>query len=126
LIAINERAAATDIVCPASQAPAGALPHLRKKLGVNTHLNEMNEPTSKPEPKGNRPMKKSLYAALGLAVALAISAPVITPSANAAAATTAAPTTTVKKATPKHHVKKQTTSKKHAKKPAAQKPAAQY
>ena len=47
-------------------------------------------------------MKKSLYTALGLAVALAVSAPVIASSANAAPAATTATTpdttTTVKKA----------------------------
>jgi len=68
-------------------------------------------------------MKKSLYTALGLAVALAVSAPVIASSANAApAATATAPdttTTTMKKA-PKHVKKVHKTS---AKKKAVKQPA---
>ncbi len=68
-------------------------------------------------------MKKSLYTALGLAVALAVSAPVLSSVASAApATTTTAPTTPVKKVSHKHHVKKvhNTAAKKDVKKPAAE------
>jgi hypothetical protein len=64
-------------------------------------------------------MKKSLYTALGLVVALAVAAPALVTGANAAAATTAAPTSTVKKPAHKHHVKKVHKTIKHTKKPAA-------
>ena len=68
-------------------------------------------------------MKKSLYTALGLAVALAVSAPVIASSANAAPAATTATTpdttTTVKKAhKPVKKVHKMS-AKKKAVKPAS-------
>ncbi|MBZ9654903.1 hypothetical protein [Phyllobacterium lublinensis] len=69
-------------------------------------------------------MKKSLSTALGLAVALAVSAPALISVASAAPATTAAaPTTTVKKVVaPKHHMKQvhKTVTKKVVKKPAAE------
>lgn len=66
-------------------------------------------------------MKKSLYTALGLAVALAVSAPVLSSGANAAAATSTTSATTANQAMPKHHVKKvhKTTTKKVPAKPAA-------
>lgn len=67
-------------------------------------------------------MKKSLYTALGLAVALAVSAPVIASSANAAPAATTATTpdtmTTVKKAHKPVKKVHKTSAKKKAVKPA--------
>lgn len=66
-------------------------------------------------------MKKSLYTALGLAVALAVSAPVLGSVANAApAATSPASTTPVKKVAHKHQMTKthKTAAKKDVKKPA--------